>query len=257
MEKVKAKKALGQHFLTDRSIARRIADTVDGAPNGNVLEVGPGMGILTECLLEKGCNVLAAEIDSESVEYLLGHFPALEGRIVQGDFLKMDLSGLFAGENFTLIGNFPYNISSQIMFRALEYTDRIHRIGGMFQREVAQRLTAPPGSKVYGILSVLLDVYYRPEYLFTVPETVFSPPPKVKSGVIRLERREDIPQDFKAEALLRVVKAAFNQRRKTLRNALRPLGIPSGLADYPLLDRRAEQLSSAEFLDLSRWEWGN
>ena len=191
------------------------------------------------------------------MEYLLGHFPALEGRIVQGDFLKMDLSGLFAGENFTLIGNFPYNISSQIMFRALEYTDRIHRIGGMFQREVAQRLTAPPGSKVYGILSVLLDVYYRPEYLFTVPETVFSPPPKVKSGVIRLERREDIPQDFKAEALLRVVKAAFNQRRKTLRNALRPLGIPSGLADHPLLDRRAEQLSSAEFLDLSRWEWGN
>lgn len=257
VEKVKAKKALGQHFLTDRSIARRIADTVDGAPNGNVLEVGPGMGILTECLLEKGCNVLAAEIDSESVEYLLGHFPALEGRIVQRDFLKMDLSGLFAGENFTLIGNFPYNISSQIMFRALEYTDRIHRIGGMFQREVAQRLTAPPGSKVYGILSVLLDVYYRPEYLFTVPETVFSPPPKVKSGVIRLERREDIPQDFKAEALLRVVKAAFNQRRKTLRNALRPLGIPSGLADHPLLDRRAEQLSSAEFLDLSRWEWGN
>ena len=205
----------------------------------------------------KGCHVLAAEIDSESVEYLLGHFPALEGRIVQGDFLKMDLSGLFAGENFTLIGNFPYNISSQIMFRALEYTDRIHRIGGMFQREVAQRLTAPPGSKVYGILSVLLDVYYRPEYLFTVPETVFSPPPKVKSGVIRLERREDIPQDFKAEALLRVVKAAFNQRRKTLRNALRPLGIPSGLADHPLLDLRAEQLSSAEFLDLSRWEWGN
>lgn len=253
MEKVRAKKALGQHFLTDRSIARRIADTVDGAPNKNVLEVGPGMGILTECLLEKGCNVLAAEIDTESVDYLSAHFPALSGRILQGDFLQMDLESVFGGENFTLIGNFPYNISSQIMFHALDYTDRIHRISGMFQREVAQRLTAEPGSKVYGILSVLLAVYYHPEYLFTVSETVFSPPPKVKSGVIRLDRRMDTPQDFDAQILRKVVKAAFNQRRKTLRNALKPLGIPAALAGDLRLDCRAEQLSCADFLSLSRY----
>ena len=246
MDKVRAKKALGQHFLTDRTIARRIADTVDGAPNANVLEVGPGMGILTECLLEKGCNVLTAEIDGESVDYLLANFPALSGRIIQADF---------SGEDFTLIGNFPYNISSQIMFRALDHTERIHRICGMFQREVAQRLTAPPGSKVYGILSVLLDVYYRPEYLFTVDETVFSPPPKVKSGVIRLDRRREVPRDFDPQVLRRVVKAAFNQRRKTLRNALKPLGIPEAQAGSTLLDRRAEQLSSADFLELSRWPW--
>ena len=252
MEKVRAKKYLGQHFLTDRDIARRIADTVDGAPNGNVLEVGPGMGILTECLLEKGCNVLVAEIDTESVDYLLANFPALSGRVIEGDFLKMDLSALFGGKDFTLIGNFPYNISSQIMFRALEYTSRIHRISGMFQKEVAERLTAPHGSKVYGILSVLLAVYYTPEYLFTVPESVFSPPPKVKSGVIRLDRRQDIPQDFDPETLKKIVKAGFNQRRKTLRNALKPLGIPPHVAASPLLDRRAEQLPYTDFLDLSR-----
>lgn len=252
MEKVRAKKYLGQHFLTDRDIARRIADTVDGAPNGNVLEVGPGMGILTECLLEKGCNVLVAEIDTESVDYLLANFPALSGRVIEGDFLKMDLSALFGGEDFTLIGNFPYNISSQIMFRALEYTSRIHRISGMFQKEVAERLTAPHGSKVYGILSVLLAVYYTSEYLFTVPESVFSPPPKVKSGVIRLDRRQDIPQDFDPETLKKIVKAGFNQRRKTLRNALKPLGIPPQVAASPLLDLRAEQLPYTDFLDLSR-----
>lgn len=252
MEKVRAKKYLGQHFLTDRDIARRIADTVDGAPNGNVLEVGPGMGILTECLLEKGCNVLVAEIDTESVDYLLANFPALSGRVIEGDFLKMDLSALFGGEDFTLIGNFPYNISSQIMFRALEYTSRIHRISGMFQKEVAERLTAPHGSKVYGILSVLLAVYYTPEYLFTVPESVFSPPPKVKSGVIRLDQRQDIPQDFDPETLKKIVKAGFNQRRKTLRNALKPLGIPPQVAACPLLDLRAEQLPYTDFLDLSR-----
>lgn len=252
MEKVRAKKHLGQHFLTDRDIARRIADTVDGAPNGNVLEVGPGMGILTECLLEKGCNVLVAEIDTESVDYLLASFPALSGRVIEGDFLKMDLSALFGGEDFTLIGNFPYNISSQIMFRALEYTSRIHRISGMFQKEVAERLTAPHGSKVYGILSVLLAVYYTSEYLFTVPESVFSPPPKVKSGVIRLDRRLDIPQDFDPETLKKIVKAGFNQRRKTLRNALKPLGIPPQVAACSLLDLRAEQLPYTDFLDLSR-----
>ncbi len=252
MEKVRAKKYLGQHFLTDRDIARRIADTVDGAPNGNVLEVGPGMGILTECLLEKGCNVLVAEIDTESVDYLLANFPALSGRVIEGDFLKMDLSALFGGEDFTLIGNFPYNISSQIMFRALEYTSRIHRISGMFQKEVAERLTAPHGSKVYGILSVLLAVYYTSEYLFTVPESVFSPPPKVKSGVIRLDRRRDIPQDFNPETLKKIVKAGFNQRRKTLRNALKPLGIPPQVAACSLLDLRAEQLPYTDFLDLSR-----
>lgn len=253
MEKVRAKKYLGQHFLTDRDIARRIADTVDGAPNGNVLEVGPGMGILTECLLEKGCNVLVAEIDAESVDYLKVNFPALSGRVIEGDFLKMDLSGLFGGEDFTLIGNFPYNISSQIMFRALDYTSRIHRISGMFQKEVAERLTAPHGSKVYGILSVLLAVYYTPEYLFTVPESVFSPPPKVKSGVIRLDRRQDIPQDFDPEALKKIVKAGFNQRRKTLRNALKPIGIPESAAASPLLDLRAEQLPYTDFLGLSRF----
>lgn len=250
--KVKAKKHLGQHFLTDRDIARRIADTVDGAPNRNVLEVGAGMGILTECLLEKGCNVLVAEIDTESVEYLNLNFPALSGRIIAGDFLKMDLSALFGGEDFTLIGNFPYNISSQIMFRALDFTGRIHRISGMFQKEVAERLTAPHGSKVYGILSVLLAVYYRPEYLFTVSETVFSPPPKVKSGVIRLDHRDDVPGDFDPAVLKKIVKAGFNQRRKTLRNAFKTLGAPPAVMQSPLLDKRAEQLPYTDFLDLSR-----
>ncbi|MDD4820382.1 MAG: 16S rRNA (adenine(1518)-N(6)/adenine(1519)-N(6))-dimethyltransferase RsmA [Flavobacteriales bacterium] len=251
-KEVRAKKYLGQHFLKDLSIAQDIVDACLPTLSNNVLEVGPGMGVLTQYLLQKDMNVRVAEIDTESVEYLKLNFPQLHGRIIEGDFLKMNLCDVFHSEPFTLIGNFPYNISSQIMFHALDYTEKIPQIVGMFQKEVAERLTATHGSKVYGILSVLLKVYYDTEYLFTVDENVFNPPPKVKSGVIRLVRKTDIPNDFDPEMLKKIVKAGFNQRRKTLRNALKPLGIPPLVAQSPYLDMRAEQLPYTSFLELTR-----
>jgi 16S rRNA (adenine1518-N6/adenine1519-N6)-dimethyltransferase len=218
----------------------------------HTLEVGPGMGVLTQYLIEKKVDVKVAEIDTESVEYLKLNFPALHGRIIEGDFLKMNLDETFAGQEFTLIGNFPYNISSQIMFHALDYYRHIPQIVGMFQKEVAERLTAEHGSKVYGILSVLLKAYYDTEYLFTVPEHVFNPPPKVKSGVIRLVRKKDLVVDWDEAMLKKIVKAGFNQRRKTLRNALRVIGIPTAVQDSPLLDKRAEQLPYTDFIALTR-----
>lgn len=250
--KVKAKKHLGQHFLTDLSIAADIAATLSHAPTANVLEVGPGMGVLTQFLMKNGHEVRVAEIDSESVEYLRMNFPGLHGRIIEGDFLRMDLRDIFAGQEFSLIGNYPYNISSQIMFKALEYTDIIPVISGMFQKEVAERLTAEHGSKTYGILSVLLKVYYDTEYLFTVPENVFSPPPKVKSGVIRLVRKKEPATGFDVCMLKKIVKAGFNQRRKTLRNALKTLGIPESVASSRFMDLRAEQLPYSDFIELAR-----
>ncbi|MBP5318755.1 MAG: 16S rRNA (adenine(1518)-N(6)/adenine(1519)-N(6))-dimethyltransferase RsmA [Paludibacteraceae bacterium] len=255
MNYVKPKKALGQHFLTDLSVARRIAATLDHTERANVLEIGPGTGVLTQFLLENPLNNLqVVEIDRESVAYLAEHFPELDGRVIDGDFLREDLSGLFGGEPFMLIGNYPYNISSQIFFKALELRDRIPVISGMLQKEVAERLASPPGKKAYGILSVFLQAYYDIEYLFTVKPGVFNPPPKVDSAVIRM-RRNGVTQLDCDEALFRtVVKATFNQRRKTIRNSVKAL-FPAGLPaeNHPLLEMRPEQLSVAQFIELTRW----
>lgn len=252
MNKVKPKKALGQHFLTDETIAARIAATLDDYKGMPVLEVGPGMGVLTKYLLDYGHDVTAVEIDEESVDYLNQNFPSLHGRILGDDFLKMDLAKVMGNRQFCVIGNYPYNISSQIFFKVLDYKDLIPCCSGMLQKEVAERLAAAPGSKVYGILSVLLQAWYDIEYLFTVNENVFNPPPKVKSGVIRM-KRNDVTQLGCDEKLFRtIVKTTFGQRRKTLRNSIRGL-LPPGcvLPDLPVWGQRPEQLSVQEFINLT------
>lgn len=250
---VRPKKALGQHFLTDLSIADRIAATVDEYKGLPIVEVGPGMGVLTRFLIDRGHDVTVVELDRESVSYLNTCFPELAGRIVADDFLRLDLDTLIPGSSdFCLIGNYPYNISSQIFFHALDWKGRIVCCAGMLQREVAQRLAAPPGTKARGILSVLLQAWYDIEYLFTVDEHVFNPPPKVKSGVIKMVRNQvtDIgcdPVKFKT-----VVKTTFGQRRKTIRNSIRPL-LPPGMPvpDSPLMAMRPEQLSVEQFVELT------
>lgn len=252
MTRVKPKKAFGQHFLTDLSVASRIASTMDVAPDLPLLEIGPGMGVLTQFLLEKGRDLKVVEIDSESVEYLEREFPALDGRIIEGDFLKLDLDKIFGDSQFGVIGNYPYNISSQIFFKILDYKDLVPVCSGMLQREVAERLAAREGTKARGILSVLLQAWYDVEYLFTVSEHVFNPPPKVKSGVI-IMRRNDVRSLGCDEALFRtVVKTTFGQRRKTLRNSLRGL-LPAGvqLPDTAMMGLRPEQLSVAQFIELT------
>lgn len=252
MNKVKPKKALGQHFLTDETIAARIAATLDDYKGMPVLEVGPGMGVLTKYLLDYGHDVTVVEIDEESVDYLNHNFPSLHGRILGDDFLKMDLAKVMGDRQFCVIGNYPYNISSQIFFKVLDYKDFIPCCSGMLQKEVAERLAAAPGSKVYGILSVLLQAWYDVEYLFTVNENVFNPPPKVKSGVIRM-KRNDVTQLGCDEKLFRtIVKTTFGQRRKTLRNSIRGL-LPPGcvLPDLPVWGQRPEQLSVQEFINLT------
>lgn len=254
MKQVRAKKALGQHFLTDLSIAERIADTLSEYKELPVLEIGPGMGVLTQFLLRKGYDTRVIEIDSESVAYLGEYFPALEGRIIEGDFLSLELNEYMPeGKDFALIGNYPYNISSQIFFRMLEYRHRIPVCSGMLQREVARRLASPPGSKDYGILSVLLQAWYDVEYLFTVDEGVFNPPPKVKSGVILMQRntRQDLGCDERHFKTL--VKTAFNQRRKMLRSSLKPLfgGNFEGYTEA-IFTKRPEQLSVEDFIYLTR-----
>lgn len=252
MNKVKPKKALGQHFLTDETIAARIAATLDDYKGMPVLEVGPGMGVLTNYLLDYGHDVTVIEIDEESVDYLNQNFPSLHGRILGDDFLKMDLAKVMGDRQFCVIGNYPYNISSQIFFKVLDYKDLIPCCSGMLQKEVAERLAAAPGSKVYGILSVLLQAWYDVEYLFTVNENVFNPPPKVKSGVIRM-KRNDVTQLGCDEKLFRtIVKTTFGQRRKTLRNSIRGL-LPPGcvLPDLPVWGQRPEQLSVQEFINLT------
>lgn len=252
MNKVKPKKALGQHFLTDETIAARIAATLDDYKGMPVLEVGPGMGVLTKYLLDYGHDVTVVEIDEESVDYLNQNFPSLHGRILGDDFLKMDLAKVMGDRQFCVIGNYPYNISSQIFFKVLDYKDLIPCCSGMLQKEVAERLAAAPGSKVYGILSVLLQAWYDVEYLFTVNENVFNPPPKVKSGVISM-KRNDVTQLGCDEKLFRtIVKTTFGQRRKTLRNSIRGL-LPPGcvLPDLPVWGQRPEQLSVQEFINLT------
>lgn len=253
MPQVRAKKSLGQHFLNNLSIARNIAATLDGHEGEKVIEVGPGMGVLTQFLLEKGHDLVVVELDSESVAYLKNNFPALDGRIVEADFLKLDLGKLTGNsDTFCVTGNYPYNISSQIMFKVLDYKDRVTCCTGMFQREVAQRLAASPGSKTYGILSVLLQAWYDIEYLFTVDENEFTPPPKVKSGVIRLTRNNVTSLGCDERLFKTVVKTSFGQRRKTLRNSLRSLiGKDVDLSDIAIFGKRPEQLSVAEFIELT------
>ena len=251
MGKVRAKKHLGQHFLNDLNIAQKIADSLQKQAYKQVLEIGPGMGVLTQFLLQKDSEVFVIEIDTESVVYLKTHFPQLNNHIIEGDFLKLPLNEIFK-EPFALIGNFPYNISSQILFKALEHKDIIPEIAGMFQKEVAERVASQPGNKNYGIISVLLQAYYDIEYLFTVNEDVFTPPPKVKSGVIRLIRKENQTLDCDEKLFKRVVKTAFNQRRKTLRNALKSITLVDEKKAEPYLGLRAEQLSVDDFIQLTQ-----
>lgn len=259
MTQVKAKKALGQHFLTDLNIARRIADTIERSELPDeakkwsdlpVLEIGPGMGVLSQFLLQAGRQVKAVEIDTESVQYLAKVFPSLD--VTEGDFLKMNLKDIFGG-SFALIGNYPYNISSQIFFKVLDYKEDIPVVAGMLQKEVAERICSKPGSKVYGILSVLLQAWYDCEYLFNVPPTVFSPPPKVTSGVIRLTRNSRKELGCDEKMFKTVIKTSFGQRRKTLRNSLGGL-IPadSPLREDPILALRPERLSVEDFIRITK-----
>ena len=252
MRLVKPKKALGQHFLKDLRIARRIADTLEDYKALPVLEIGPGMGVLTRFLLEAGHDLTVVELDGESVDFLRRHFPELEGRILAEDFLRLDLGRIFPGE-FCVIGNYPYNISSQIFFKVLDYKDRVPCCSGMLQKEVPERLAAGPGSKTYGILSVLLQAWYDIEYLFTVGEEVFDPPPKVKSAVLRMTRNDRRELGCDERLFKTVVKTSFNQRRKTLRNSMRPL-LGKDFPDYglPVFDKRPEQLSVEQFVELTR-----
>jgi len=244
---VKPKKHLGQHFLKDENIARKIVESLLDQEQ-NLIEIGPGTGVLTKYLVEKP-NYAVIEIDTESVEYLQVHYPNL--RIIDKDFLKLNLHTLFEGGKFNVIGNFPYNISSQIFFTVLDYRNSIDEVVGMIQKEVAERIASVHGNKVYGILSVLLQAYYDIEYLFTVGEHVFNPPPKVKSAVIRLKRndRKQLPCDEKF--FKNVVKQGFNNRRKTLRNSLKSLNLPDSANQLPEMDLRAEQLSVQQFIDFA------
>lgn len=255
MDKVKPKKSLGQHFLTDENIARRIASTIDGFPSLPVVEVGPGMGMLTKYLLADDRDLTVVELDTESVQYLRSNYAALDGRIVEGDFLTLDLSQF--GEKICVIGNYPYNISSQIFFRVLDFKDTVECCSGMLQREVAERIAAPAGTKARGILSVLLQAWYDIEYLFTVPESVFNPPPKVKSGVIRLVRNNVTDLGCDPRRFRTVVKTTFGQRRKTIRNSARQL-LPPGqpLPESPLMAMRPEQLSVNDFITLTNLIYG-
>lgn len=249
MTEVKAKKFLGQHFLTDERIAERIVESLSTETN-HVLEIGPGMGVLTKYLIKKDeLDFHVVEIDRESVAYLHDHYPTLD--VIEGDFLQYDLTSLFH-DTFSIIGNFPYNISSQILFKVFDNRNRVSEVVGMFQKEVAERVTAGPGSKTYGILSVLLSAFYNIEYLFTVNENVFNPPPKVKSAVIRLRRNDVKSLECDEKLFVQVVKAGFNQRRKTLRNALRQLNLPLDRISEETLAKRAEQLSVAQFIEITK-----
>ncbi len=246
MEQVRAKKSLGQHFLTDESIAERIAHSLTGRTQC-LLEIGPGMGVLTKYLVvDPRYDFKAIELDRESVDYLHRNYPSLN--VIEGDFLRLNLENIFGDKPFAIIGNFPYNISSQILFRVFEQRNRVPEVVGMFQKEVAERVAAGPGSKTYGILSVLLTAFYDIEYLFTVHEHVFNPPPKVKSAVIRLTRNDTQQLGCDERLFVQVVKTGFNQRRKTLRNALKPLNMQLDAIPDEMLAKRAEQLSVQDFI---------
>ena len=248
---VKAKKHLGQHFLGDEMIAKQIADTLTLEGYTDLLEIGPGMGVLTKYILKKPVTTHVIEIDQESVEYLQANFLNLAPRIIQEDVLKYDFSRTFQSRPFGIIGNFPYNISTQIVFKVLENRTQIPEFAGMFQKEVAQRICEIEGSKVYGILSVLVQAFYKADYLFTVPPSVFIPPPKVESGVLRLTRKTNYSLRCDEKLFFRVVKSAFQQRRKTLRNSLKTYNLSDNLKANTIFDKRPEQLSVQAFIDLT------
>lgn len=248
---VKAKKHLGQHFLKDENIAQKIADTLSLDGYNDVLEIGPGMGVLTKYLLKKDITTHVIEIDTESVEYLKNNYLNLSNRIYEKDFLKYDLTQIFKDQPFAIIGNFPYNISSQIVFKTLEMRDQIPEFSGMFQKEVALRICSKEGSKVYGILSVLTQAFYDAEYLFTVPPSVFNPPPKVDSGVLLLKRKENYKLPCDEKLFFRVVKTGFQQRRKTLRNSLKSFNLSDNLKANTIFGQRPEQLSVSQFIELT------
>ncbi len=257
---VRAKKHLGQHFLKDENIAQKIADSLSEVGYDHVLEIGPGMGVLTKYLLKKKPHVTVMEIDTESIAYLQETFPIenlqldtseKKFRIINGDFLRQNLTEIFQNKPIAIIGNYPYNISSQIVFKAIENRDMIPEFSGMFQKEVAQRITEKEGSKTYGILSVLTQAFYHAEYLFTVPPTVFNPPPKVDSGVLRLTRKENYSLPVDEKLFFRVVKTAFNQRRKMLRSSLKSFNLSLTLKEDPIFASRPEQLSVQDFITLT------
>ncbi len=250
--RVKAKKYLGQHFLRDENIAQDIANTLTEKSYDTVLEIGPGMGVLTKYLLKKKFTTYVIEIDKESVEYLKSHYKNLESRIISEDFLKINFKDYFKDKPFAIIGNFPYNISTQIVFKTLENKHQIPELCGMFQKEVAQRIAEKPGSKTYGILSVLTQAFYDAEYLFTVPPNVFNPPPKVDSGVIRLIRKKNYTLPVDEQLFFKVVKTAFNQRRKTLRNSLKSFNLSDKLREDAIFVQRPEQLSVQQFINLTQ-----
>jgi len=256
---VKAKKHLGQHFLKDEETAEKIGNTLTLNGYENILEIGPGTGVLTKYILQKKKNVLAVDLDTESIAYLKQSFalehptvPTGNFKVEEADFLKMDLGKLFNGEAFAITGNFPYNISTQIVFKALENKELVPEFTGMFQKEVAQRICGKEGNKTYGILSVLTQTFYDAEYLFTVPPTVFNPPPKVESGVLRLIIKENLELPIEEKLLYRVVKTAFQQRRKTLRNSLKSFELSDQLKEDAIFGQRPEQLSVAQFIALAQ-----
>lgn len=252
MKAVSPKKHLGQHFLTAPDIARRIADTLLFEDYENVLEIGPGTGVLTQFLIPKTKQLKVVELDKESIAYLNIHYPSLAGNIINDDILKLDLKKLYGETPLAIIGNFPYNISTQIVFKVLENRNQIPFFSGMFQKEVAERICEPPGSKKYGILSVLTQLFYEAEYCFTVKPGVFNPPPKVDSGVIKLKRKSVFQFPCDEKLLFRVVKTSFQQRRKTLRNSLKSFGLPSNLTEDSIFDLRPEKLTGNEFIALTQ-----
>jgi 16S rRNA (adenine1518-N6/adenine1519-N6)-dimethyltransferase len=249
---VRAKKHLGQHFLKDESIAKKIADTLNLNGCNNVLEIGPGMGVLTKYLLEKNINLIAMDLDTDSISYLETHFLNKNLGLLEGDFLRYDLKDVFGEEQFAITGNFPYNISTQIVFKTIENKEQVPEFSGMFQKEVAQRICSKEGNKTYGILSVLTQAFYEAEYLFTVPPIVFDPPPKVESGVLRLTRKEDYSLPCDEKMLFKVVKTAFQQRRKTLRNSLKSFNLSDKIKEDTIFGQRPEQLSVAQFIELTQ-----
>ena len=258
---VKAKKHLGQHFLKDETVAQKIAQTLSLDGYKNVLEIGPGMGVLTKYLLQRDLDLVAMDLDEESIVYLNHSFPLEHAAIlkqnnrlnvIEADFLKFDLTELYGEEQFAITGNFPYNISSQIVFKMLDMRQQVPEFSGMFQKEVAKRICEGPGSKTYGILSVLVQAYYEAEYLFTVPPGVFDPPPKVDSGVLRLTRRKELNLPCDERLFFKVVKTAFNQRRKTIRNSLKTFNLSDNLKEDAIFDQRPEQLSVADFVTLTQ-----
>ncbi len=252
MDSIKPKKFLGQHFLTDLSVAQRIANTVDAYPDIPILEVGPGMGVLTQYIIPKQRPFKVVEIDFDSVPYLHEHFPELGDNIIEGDFLKLDLQEVFDGKPFVLTGNYPYNISSQIFFKMVENRNLIPCCTGMIQKEVAERMAASPGGKTYGVLSVLIQAWYDVEYLFTVHENVFNPPPKVKSAVIRLIRNNKQTLGCDEQLFRRIVKTVFTMRRKMMRNGMKQiLGKDSPMLADPMFTKRPEELSVQDYVDLT------